>query len=91
MNNEKYPPGWNAKRVRRVLEYYESQSDEEAAAEIKSASEKTMMEVPTALVPMIRRMIASKTPSRNSRTRSATSRSRAQEKINTKTLKKPRA
>jgi len=31
MTNEKYPRGWNEDRVRRVLEYYESQSDEEAA------------------------------------------------------------
>ena len=30
MTDEKYPPGWNEARVPRVLEYYESQSDEEA-------------------------------------------------------------
>ena len=35
MRDEKYPRGWNEARVRRVLEYYESQSDEDAAAEIE--------------------------------------------------------
>jgi hypothetical protein len=55
---EKYPRGWNEARVRRVLEYYESQSDEEAAAEIETAFESTTMEVPVALVPEVRRLIA---------------------------------
>ena len=36
MTTEKYPRGWNDARVRRVLEYYESQADEEAAAEIEA-------------------------------------------------------
>jgi hypothetical protein len=55
---EKYPNGWNESRVRRVLNYYESQSDEEAATEIRSALENTTMEVPTALVPAVRELIA---------------------------------
>ena len=58
MSAEKYPRGWNEARVRRVLEYYESQTDEEAAAEIESALESTTMEVPTALVPAVRELIA---------------------------------
>ena len=58
MSSEKYPRGWNEARVRRVLEYYESQTDEEAAAEIDSALESTTMEVPTALVPAVRELIA---------------------------------
>lgn len=58
MSAEKYPRGWNEARVRRVLEYYESQSDEEAAAEIETASKSTMMEVPVALVPEVRLLIA---------------------------------
>jgi hypothetical protein len=28
-----FPPGWDEKRVRRVLEHYENQSEEEAVAE----------------------------------------------------------
>ena len=31
----RYPKGWNAKRVADVLDYYENQTDEEAAAEIE--------------------------------------------------------
>ena len=58
MSSEKYPRGWNEARVRRVLKYYESQTDEEAAAEIESALESTTMEVPTALVPAVRELIA---------------------------------
>ena len=58
MTNRKYPPGWNETRVNRVLEFYESQSDEAAAAEIESASERTTMEVPVALVPAVRKLIA---------------------------------
>ncbi len=33
MTKTDYPPGWDEERVRRVLEHYESQSDEEAARE----------------------------------------------------------
>jgi hypothetical protein len=58
MTAKKYPRGWNEARVRRVLEYYESQSDEEAAAEIEAGSESTTMEVPVALVPVVRELIA---------------------------------
>ena len=58
MTTEKYPRGWNEARVRQVLEYYESQSDEEAAAEIEAALESTTMEVPVALVPAVRQLIA---------------------------------
>ena len=64
MTAEKYPSGWNEARVRRVLEYYESQTDEEAAAEIESALESTTMEVPTALVPAVRELIAKRKSAR---------------------------
>jgi hypothetical protein len=65
MTANKYPPGWNEARVSRVLEYYESQSDAEAAAEIESASERTTMEVPVALVPAVRKLIAKQRLSRS--------------------------
>ena len=60
-NREQYPPGWSEERVRKVLEHYEQQSDEEAVAEDDSAFERnssTVMEVPVELVPKIREMIA---------------------------------
>lgn len=61
MKQSKYPPGWDEDRVRRVLEHYESQSDEEAVAEDEAAYEtttQTMMEVPVELVPIIRELLA---------------------------------
>jgi hypothetical protein len=61
MKQSKFPPGWNPERVKRVLAHYESQSEEEAAAEDEAAFEalgQTVMEVPTGLVPTIRELIA---------------------------------
>ncbi|MGH7309612.1 MAG: hypothetical protein ACREK6_13025, partial [Candidatus Rokuibacteriota bacterium] len=56
-----YPAGWDEDRVRRVLEHYEAQSDEEAVAEDEAAYEATThtaMEVPVELVPAVRELIA---------------------------------
>lgn len=56
-----YPPGWSEERVRKVLEHYEQQSDEEAVAEDEESFEsttRTAMEVPVDLVAKIREMIA---------------------------------
>jgi hypothetical protein len=56
-----FPPGWDEARVRRVLEHYESQSDEEAVAEDEAAFEATThraMEIPVDLVPAVRELIA---------------------------------
>jgi hypothetical protein len=61
MTQSKYPDGWDAERVRRVLEQYEAQSDEEAVAEDEAAYEATThtsMEVPVELVPAVRELIA---------------------------------
>lgn len=61
MRKTKYPPGWDENRVRRVLEHYETQSDEEAVAEDEAAYEvttHTAMEVPVDLVPAVRELIA---------------------------------
>jgi len=71
MTTKKYPRGWNEARIRRVLEYYESQTDEEAAAEIESGLESTTMEVPTPLVPVVRELIAKRksTRAKTARTR----------------------
>ena len=69
MTAKQYPRGWNEARVRRVLDYYDSQSDEEAAAEIDAAFESTTMEVPVALVPTVRQLIAKRKSRRTSRTK----------------------
>jgi len=61
MRPSKYPAGWDEERVRRVLEHYEGQSDEEAVAEDEAAYEATTctaMEVPVELVPVVRELIA---------------------------------
>jgi hypothetical protein len=34
-----FPAGWDEERVRRVLEHYENQTDDEALAEDEAASE----------------------------------------------------
>jgi hypothetical protein len=61
MSESHYPRGWDQKRVRKVLEHYESQSDDEAVAEDEAAYEApthTTMEVPVDLVPAICELIA---------------------------------
>lgn len=61
MTANKYPKGWDAERVSRVLAHYESQTEEEALAEDEAAFEaagQTIMEIPTELVPKVRELIA---------------------------------
>ena len=61
MNESHYPSGWDQERVRKVLEHYENQSDDEAVAEDEAAYEATIyttMEVPVELVPAVRELIA---------------------------------
>jgi hypothetical protein len=56
-----FPPGWDEARVKRLLEHYETQSDEAAVAEDEAAFEATThtaMEVPVDLVPIVRELIA---------------------------------
>lgn len=56
-----FPPGWDEERVRRVLEHYENQGEEEAVAEDEAAFEAaagTLMAVPPALVPEVRELIS---------------------------------
>jgi len=58
-----YPPGWNESRVKRVLEHYECQSEEEAVAEDEAAYEdpnQTFIEIPNELVPEVRELLAKK-------------------------------
>ena len=59
-NRPKLPRGWDEKRVRRVLEHYENQTEDEAVAEDEAAFEaegQTVMIVPTELVPAIRQLL----------------------------------
>jgi hypothetical protein len=57
---QKFPPGWNERKVRAVIGHYEQLSDEELAREIESApevSDETLISVPTELLPAIRSLI----------------------------------
>jgi hypothetical protein len=61
-----FPSGWDEARVRRVLEHYEAQSDEESVAEDEASFEATThtaMEVPVELVPAVRELIGKHTSS----------------------------
>jgi hypothetical protein len=57
-----FPPGWDEERVRSVLEYYESQTEDEAVAEDEAAYKDnqhyTMMDIPHELVPAVRELIS---------------------------------
>jgi len=61
MSRNQFPPGWDEERVKRVLDHYENQSDDEAVAEDEAAFEdpsQAVMEVPLELVPAVRELIA---------------------------------
>ena len=59
-DRNRYPKGWDAKKVRELAAYYENQPDAQAAAEDDAAYGSphfTMMAVPHALVPKVRKLI----------------------------------
>ena len=59
-----FPPGWDEERVRRVINYYESQTEDEAVAEDEAAFEdpgQTVMLIPNELVPAVRELLAKHT------------------------------
>lgn len=61
MKPNEFPAGWDEQRVRELIDYYETQTDGEAAAEQEAAlsgASGTLMEVPLALVPLVRELIA---------------------------------
>lgn len=61
MKQQHYPAGWNEDRVRKLLQHYEAQTEDEAVAEDEAAfrrRDQTVMVVPTRLVPTITKMIA---------------------------------
>jgi hypothetical protein len=60
ISQNKFPKGWNADRVKRVLAHYEKQTEAEAVAEDEAAleSSETVMTAPRELVPKVRELIA---------------------------------
>jgi hypothetical protein len=60
MKKQKFPPGWNAKRVKELIAHYETQSEEEEFADIEASRDVTLMAIPTELVPEVRAILARK-------------------------------
>ena len=57
----RFPPGWDEERVQRVLDHYESQTEDEAVAEDEAAfadADYTVMLIPKELVPGVRKLLA---------------------------------
>ncbi len=64
MKQPQFPEGWDEQRVRRVLDHYESQTEEEAVGEDEHAWEDTnatFVEIPNELLPAVRQLLAGKT------------------------------
>jgi hypothetical protein len=63
MKKQKFPPGWDEKRVQELIAHYENQTEDEEFADIEAArqaEEVTMMAIPTDLVPEVRALLARK-------------------------------
>jgi hypothetical protein len=59
--SNRFPPGWDEERVRKVLAHYEAQPEDDALAEDEAEFERpgqTIMQVPSDLVPAVRELIA---------------------------------
>lgn len=63
MSEPRFPTGWDAARVQRLIEHYDGLSDDELAAEDDAAAEdrpgQTVVTVPDELLPAIRQLLAS--------------------------------
>ena len=62
MNKQKFPAGWDAQRVQNLLAELEARTDEEWIAADEAAAfageEQAVITIPTALLPEMRRLIA---------------------------------
>jgi hypothetical protein len=67
MNGREYPSGWDAKRVKQLIDHYEQMSEDELVAEdeagSKTTSQQTNITVPVELLPVIRQLLANHRPS----------------------------
>lgn len=69
----KYPKGWDRKRVEAVLAHYDNQTEDEAVAEDEAAFTRglvTVMEIPTEIVPKVLELISKYRKSQQSSSRS---------------------
>ena len=63
MKKQKFPPGWDEKRVKELIAHYENQTEDEEFADIeaaRAAEDITLMAIPTELVPEVRALLARK-------------------------------
>ena len=63
MSKQKFPPGWDEKRVQELIAHYESETEDEEFADIeaaRAAEDITLMAIPTELVPEVRALLARK-------------------------------
>lgn len=62
MSEPRFPTGWDAARVERLIDHYESLSEEEQVEEDETAAEdqngQVVVTVPAELLPAIRQLIA---------------------------------
>lgn len=61
MKGNEFPAGMDEQSIRELVDYYDAQTDEDAAAEHEAALAHptgTLMDVPTELVPVFRELIA---------------------------------
>lgn len=64
MNDSKYPAGWDAERVKKLIDYYEGLSEEEEVADdeagVSEGGGQSVVTVPEELVPAVRRLLAAR-------------------------------
>jgi hypothetical protein len=62
MNEPRFPAGWDAERVKRLIDYYESLTEDEQVAEDEAAMAEqegqAVITVPEELLPAIRQLLA---------------------------------
>ena len=66
-HKQKMPPGWTAAQMRKLVDYYDHQSEEESAAEVERAlgeDAEAIVIVPKKLVPAVKRFVRQLTKAR---------------------------
>ncbi len=63
MNEQRFPPGWDEQRVKRLLAELDARTDEESIVADEAAAadggDQAVITVPATLLPEIRRLLAS--------------------------------
>jgi hypothetical protein len=66
MNEQRFPPGWDEERVRRLLAELDNRTEEEWVAADEAAAadadDQAVVTVPVALLPAVRRLLAAHKP-----------------------------